>query len=476
MRLAGVYCRISDDRAGAGLGVARQEEDCRARAEQLGWTVAAVYVDNDLSAYTGAARPGYERMLGELRAGVVNAVVAWHTDRLHRTPRELEEFIDICEARALSVETVKAGPVDLSTPAGRAIARTLCAWARYESEHKAERNRRKHLELARNGKHSGGGHRPYGYEEDRVTIREDEAEVIREGARRVLAGEPVRSVARYLNARGMPTSTGKQWTSTTLTRMLASGRISGQREHQPRARSETKRKLVGDIVADAQWPAVISKADTARLRLILLDPTRRTTPAVPRRYLLTGILRCSRCGAPLCGRPTGDGQMRYVCNKTPGNNRCGKTYTLADPTDRMVVEMVQVALNSKAFLRALTAKEQTEADESVAKKLAADQQKLEELAEDYATDRISRAEWLRAREALESRIETARRRLSVVTHLGAIAGLSGDPEAFQEGWKRRNLEQRRAVIRAVLDRVIVHPAARGRNTFDRDRFEPVWRA
>ena len=28
--------------------------------------------------------------------------------------------------------------------------------------------------------------------------------------------------------------------------------------------------------------------------------------------------------------------MRYVCNKEPGNNRCGKIYILADPADEYV--------------------------------------------------------------------------------------------------------------------------------------------
>jgi len=233
-----IYCRISDDREGAGLGVARQELDCRQRAAVLGWTVAGVYVDNDLSAYSSKNRPEYQRLLADLRAGRADAIIAWHTDRLHRSPRELEEFIDVCEKHSVAVETVRAGPVDLSTPAGRAVARTLGAWARYESEHRAERSKRKALELAQAGKHSGGGTRAYGYEPDRLTIREDEAVVVREGARRVLAGEPIRAITRDLNSRGVPTATGKQWTATTLKRLLVSGRISGQREHQPRARSD----------------------------------------------------------------------------------------------------------------------------------------------------------------------------------------------------------------------------------------------
>lgn len=221
---------------------------------------------------------------------------------------------------------MKAGPVDLSTPAGRAVARTLGAWARYESEHKAERIRRKALEVAQAGKVWGGSPRPFGFEPDRMTVREAEAEVIRECVKRVLAGEGVRTLAHALNQRGICTSTGGQWSAQTLKRMLASGRISGQRDHQPHARNETTRRLVGEIVADAVWPAIISKEDTARLRALLLDPKRRLTPTTPRRWLLTGILRCGCCDGPMCGRPREDGRMRYVCNKMPGNNRCGKVY------------------------------------------------------------------------------------------------------------------------------------------------------
>lgn len=84
MGRVGLYCRISDDREGAGLGVARQEADCHERAAQLGWTVAGLYVDNDLSAFSGKNRPEYRRLLEDLRSGVINAVIAWHTDRLHR--------------------------------------------------------------------------------------------------------------------------------------------------------------------------------------------------------------------------------------------------------------------------------------------------------------------------------------------------------------------------------------------------------
>ena len=111
------------------MGVDRQEEDCRRLAEERGLEVGEVYVDDDLSAYSGKPRPAYLRLLEDLRGGRFGTVIAWHTDRLHRSPLELEEYIKICEEQGVATVTCKAGHIDLETPSGRAVARTLGAWA-----------------------------------------------------------------------------------------------------------------------------------------------------------------------------------------------------------------------------------------------------------------------------------------------------------------------------------------------------------
>ena len=93
-----MYARISEDREGAGLGVERQLEDQCVLFDQLG-----VYADNDLSAFTGKPRPDYLAMLADLDAGRARVVTAWHTDRLHRSPKELETYIDLAERRVLTL-------------------------------------------------------------------------------------------------------------------------------------------------------------------------------------------------------------------------------------------------------------------------------------------------------------------------------------------------------------------------------------
>ena len=153
--LASIYCRISRDRVGAGLGVATQEADCRELARKLGWTIVTVHTDNDLSAHSGRRRPGYEALLTEIRAGEIGGVLAWHTDRLHRSPVELEAYVTACETHGVVTHTVKAGQLDLSTASGLMVARILGATARHEVDHMIERQKRAKKRSAEAGQVEG---------------------------------------------------------------------------------------------------------------------------------------------------------------------------------------------------------------------------------------------------------------------------------------------------------------------------------
>src|SRR5207244_3099370 len=124
---AGVYARISSDREGDGLGVARQIEDCERLAERKGWPVAARYVDDDVSAWSGKRRPEYARMLADLETGTIDGLLVYDQDRLHRQPSELESFIDLCKRRGLTYVTSVSGDIDLTTPDGQFQARILGA-------------------------------------------------------------------------------------------------------------------------------------------------------------------------------------------------------------------------------------------------------------------------------------------------------------------------------------------------------------
>jgi site-specific DNA recombinase len=459
---AAIYARISHDRDGTMLGVDRQRADCEELAQRRGWPVAGVYVDNDVSAYSGKARPEYRRLMDDMRAGRVDAVIAWHPDRLHRSPRELEDFIGAVETAGVVVETCRAGVVDLSTPSGRAVARTLGAWARYESEHKAERITRKHEEIAASGRPLTGGTRPFGLSADWRTIVDAEAELIRDAAARVIAGDSLRGIAMEWGRLGVLSPAGKPWQPGPIRRMLTSARLAGLRE------------LHGVVMAVGTWPAIIDRDTLDRLRAILRAPSRRTATTNARSYLLSGLLRCALCETPLVARPRVDHVRRYVCASGPMYRGCGKVAILAEPVEALVSAMALEAIDSPAMADTLREASGREDDRAILARLREDEAGLEELARDYYADRmLGRGEYLAGRDALRDRIAAGQRSLAVAAGRGPLAALIG---GARDRWEGLGFDERRAAIGAVVEYVKIGAGRRGYNRFDPTRVDPIWRA
>jgi site-specific DNA recombinase len=446
---AGIYCRISKDRAGDELGVDRQREDCERLAAKNGWTVAEVFVDDDLSAYSGKARPSYDRLLEAIKAGTVGAVVAWHPDRLHRSPRELEGFIDLVTASGAAVATVQAGELDLSTASGRMTARVVGAVARHESEQKSERLRRQREQMALQGR-ANGGRRPFGYERGGHELNPVEAELIREAAGRVLAGESVYAIARDWNLRGITTAGGKTWTTPALRWVLSGPRLAGLRVHH------------GEIVGPAAWEPIIDRATHERLAAtIAYGARRRGRPATS---LLSGLLVCGLCGHPLTHSTRSDARY-YACNSGPGRAACGRIGIKAEPIEQAIVEAVMVRLDSPALDKEVTRPAPVVADDESA--IEAD---LRAYAEDAGAGRITRAEWMTARKGLEQRLVTARARRAAETNTIRLARYA-EQGSLRAAWPNLDTDRRRAVLQAVLHRVEV---SAGKGGDPVSRLEPEW--
>ena len=434
MTTAVIYARISAD-DGRALGVARQEADCRALCDTRGWAVAEVIVDNDLSAFSGKRRPGYEALLDGLRVRRWDVLVTWHPDRLHRRPVELEEFIEVVETSGVQVSTITAGEIDLATPDGRLMARIVGSVARKESEDKSRRIRRKHLELAEQGMPSGGG-RPFGYTADRLDLVPEEAAEIRAAVDRLLAGASLRSVLYDWRDR-LPTVTGGRWSRGTVERIVMSPRIAGLREHR------------GETVGPGQWPAIITPDEHLRLRAMFST----TRPATVRSYLLTGWVYCGECGERLGTRPTA-GRRRYVCTRDTGG--CEAVGINAPALEALVAEQVIGHLDRAPF------PDVTPPDLGP---LRAVEDRLVELAAMWAAGEIGRAEWAAARQALEGRQGA----LMVPSEPLVVTGDAGAE------WEEADLDRRRTMVASVVERVVIAKASPRAGRFDPGRVTVEWR-
>src|SRR6476660_3881046 len=149
MPQAGIYLRQSKDVDDDRLAVGRQREDCTALCAQRDWTVVE-YCDNDTPASRKRGkklkpRPQFERMLADLEAGRIKAVVVGDADRLVREPIEAERFIEIADERGIPLASVN-GEYDLATDNGRLFFRVKVAFAKAEMERKSARQRRANLQ------------------------------------------------------------------------------------------------------------------------------------------------------------------------------------------------------------------------------------------------------------------------------------------------------------------------------------------
>lgn len=306
------YARISYDREGAGLGVGRQAADIRDLAARLGLPQPEIITDNDASAYSGKRRPGYERLLAGLRDGRWTILLVWHVDRLTRNPKDLEELVDVLNARSIGFHTVRGGMVDLSSAEGRLQARILGSLARYESEHRGDRVRRAALAGALDGK-PHGGLRPFGYESGGLTVRPDEEAVLVEVADRVVRGDSLYSICRDLDARGIPTvGRAKRWHAPTLRETLLSPRYAGLRAYRGEILT-TETPDGGTVEVRAAWPAILKRETWEAVRAILSDPARRTSPGNQPTTLLSALARCGVCGALARTGRSSRGVPAYRC-------------------------------------------------------------------------------------------------------------------------------------------------------------------
>jgi DNA invertase Pin-like site-specific DNA recombinase len=449
---AGIYLRISQDRGGESLGVQRQEKLCRELARSRGWEVASTYTDNDASAYNGRRRPNYEALLADVEARRIGAVLTYHPDRLYRHPKDLERFVEVVEGAGAAVATVTAGELDLATASGRMVARILGAVSRQESEHKGERVRAKAAELAAAGK-SNGGARPFGLNGDRTTICEEEAGLIREAARQLLAGGSLRAVHRDWASRGIEKA---PW---NIRRLLTSHRIAGIRSHH------------GVEVAEAKWPPILDRDTWEELRSLLMNPERDQRKEPPRRkYLLTGgLTRCGRCGAGLVGRPT-RGVRRYMCARDHGG--CNRTFIVAEPLEDLIREAVIVAVTGPAFDKA-----RDRVNRSAPKlgaELTAAEHRLDQLAESYAAGQIGLEPYRRATTRLEARISELRAQVAADLDGVVARKLPSGEKALLAWWDQADVTQRADVVRLVIEAVTIGPGSPG-SAFDPGRVGLVWR-
>lgn len=452
---AAVYLRQSIDSA---EGIERQRERTFAICSARGWTTVSEYVDNDTSATrTRAAGTAWSRLLEDARQGQIDVVVAVDLDRLLRSVSDLVDLTNT-GAKVLTVD----GEIDLTTADGEFRATMLAGIARFETRRKSERQVRANAHAAAQGRYRGG-RRAFGYETDGITVRAEEARLVAAGFRDLLAGVPLAAIARTWNATGIPTPqprTGaehrgepSQWQAYSVRSVLTNPRYMGARAYR------------GEIVAVAEWPAIVDESTWRAVNRILNDPSRRRAPTRGR-YLLTGLALCGVCRGPVhAGGSARAGVPAYRCRGSRGHFA-----RRSAPVDEYV-EAVMVARLSRADARELIAPGTPDTG-GVEEELLGVQARLDALAVEFADGGLTSSQLRIATERLLKRRSTLQGQIADSAR-GDLLGPLVSADDVGRVWRSLTRERKRAVI-ATLCTVVLMPPGRGVRSFSPDTVGLEW--
>jgi DNA invertase Pin-like site-specific DNA recombinase len=356
--------------------------------QQLGWREVEV-VDEDLgrSAAGTVARAGFERMVAEVCLGKVGAVAAREVSRFARNNREWQQLVEVCRI----VDTVLIDQEMVYAPR-QSNDRLLLGLKGSLNEYELDLLRQRSVE-ARHEKAKRGEliiTAPVGY------VKTEEQRLEKNPDRRVQ--EAISLVFRKFRELGtvrqtllwflehelqLPTQTPRGelfWrrpSYRSLYRLVTSpvyggAYAYGKTEHvlryedgEPRHRSRHKPREEWLALIPHAHEGYISWEESESIRRIVREnviSAEQPGAAKKGSGLLTGLLRCRRCGRKLTVRYTGSQHevLRYTCNRgwlDHGEPRCIAFGGV--PVDDMISKQVLAVVQPEAIEAALLASEET---------------------------------------------------------------------------------------------------------------------
>ncbi len=316
-----IYARYSSDLQ-RDASIEDQVRLCRERIEKEGWRLAATYTDHAVSGAT-RLRPGYQKLLGDARAGEFDIVVAEALDRLSRDQEDVAGLYKQLGFASVRLLTLGEGEI---SELHVGLKGTMNALFLKDLASKVRRGLRGRVE---HGKAGGGN--SYGYDVVRTfspdgepirgerVINPAEAAVVGRIFRDYAAGVSPKKIAMALNAEQIPCPSGGAWGFSTingnykrgngiLNNELYIGRLvwnrqrfikdptTGRRVSRLNPQSEwiVREVLELRIVEQDLWDAVKARQRAIRTDSVTLQENHFRDRRRPK-YLFSGLTKCGRC-------------------------------------------------------------------------------------------------------------------------------------------------------------------------------------
>lgn len=331
MNKAVIYCRVSSvgqDETHGGTSLVTQFASCKAKCDALDLEVVA-YHEDVKSGASYLTRAGLQAALKDLEAGRASHLVVYD---LSRYSRDLEHQTTIKKRVQACGATLVFCTADYDdTPEGNLLFGINGVIATFERLKTRERSVIGRQAKAQSGQQPARSFRPFGYKiiQKRDVIRgthteeqlgkyevvEDEAKWVRQVFSRYAAGESLNQLCLWLMRSGVkPPRQGAMWRASNLKRIMENPTYKGRAYFGRTRRMETeaqtpngcRKRVTYAAQPESEWtllecPALVDEKMWIRCQERLRESRALYGGRPDRKYLLTGIFRCSRCGMSMRG-------------------------------------------------------------------------------------------------------------------------------------------------------------------------------
>ena len=461
----GIWIRVSTEDQAQGDSPEHHEKRARYYAESKGWQVAEVYRLEAVSGKSVMEHDEAKRMLRDIKAGRISALIFSKLARLARNTRELLDFADLFRAADADLVSLQES-IDTSSPAGRLFYTMIAAMAQWEREEIASRVAASVPIRAKLGKPTGG-QPPFGYQwvdgalvphPEEAPIRKLLYELFQEHKRK-------KTVARLLNERGYRTRNGSLFSDTTITRLITDPTAKGIRRANYTA--SDNRNGSWRFKPESEWvfhpvPAIVPEALWDECNALIEGRKVGRKPAKRAVHLFAGVAFCT-CGQKMY--VPSNMPSKYVCkgcrNKIPVADLEGVFH---EQLRSFFFSPDEIASQLKRADDALGEKEQLiEVLEAEHRRISAEIDKVYAL---YQSDRIDadgfglRYQPLRDR---QKQLDDEIPKLQADVDLMKIGYLSRD-EVISEArdlysrWPSLPPEEKRTIVESIVERIDVGSA------------------
>ncbi|MDF2629673.1 MAG: hypothetical protein K0R39_3504 [Symbiobacteriaceae bacterium] len=479
-----IYIRWSTDDQGEGTTLDVQLDGCRHYALSQGWqySPALLFIDDGYSGGT-LDRPALSRLREAVQRGQVDCLVVFKIDRLSRNVVDtvnlvLREWDGKCHVKSAREA------IDTATQQGKMFFYTLISFAEWERSVIRERTMSGRLRRLHEGRNPGF-RPPYGLRTGPAPgtfeVVAGEALVVQRIFALYSRGLGYKAIAVALGEDGIRFRDGRPWSAQTVSAVLRNPIYAGRLAYGRRSRGPGPAAPAPSLVVieSPHLPHIVGAEQFEAAQQLR---SRRAAERAPNRaassgHLLTGLLRCGRCGSAMMGRKKYGGGAQvpyYICagQRAKGTAFCDNAYVRQADLDRWIGAQLLERFGAAAGHERCLARARQEWEQRVAaaaqaaaevrRELALLDRELEVIGRDYRRERLTADEYReqkaavgRERQRLEARLATLEKRSDGE---GAPPLSNLGPE---QRWTSLTLPQRKQILRLLIARLAVvrQPAA-----------------